>query len=356
MRVLVTGHLGFIGTIMVPLLRRSGHDVVGLDNDYYAASTFIDDFAPVPSLRGDIRDVRSADLRGFDAVIHLAALSNDPLADLNPELTLDINHRGTIHLAEAAKAAGVRRFIFSSSCSNYGAMDGDDLLNEDAPFNPVTAYGCSKVAAERDLKNMADARFCPVLMRSATAYGVSPRIRFDLVLNNLTARAVTSGTILLKSDGTPWRPVVHVEDISRAFLATLDASESLVRGEAFNVGRTAENYRVRELAEIVGQTVPGSRIELASDAAADARNYRVQCDKLPRVVSSFRPRWTARDGARELYDAFKGRALKVEEFEGPRYRRIDRIKTLIAEGRLDSTLRWTSRVATEEAAAARTTA
>jgi nucleoside-diphosphate-sugar epimerase len=340
MRVLVTGHLGFIGTLMVPLLRRAGHDVVGLDSDFYAASTFGDAVPDVPHMRGDIRDVRTSDLTGFDAVVHLAALSNDPLGNLNPELTFDINHRGTLTVAEAAKSAGVRRFLFSSSCSNYGAAGGDTLLTEEASFNPVTPYGKSKVLSEQDLARLTSTRFCPVLMRSATAYGVSPRIRFDLVINNLTAWAVTSGRVFIKSDGSPWRPVVHAEDICRAFLAALEAPEDTVRGQAFNVGRTSENYRVRELAEIVRNVVPGCEIEYAKDASPDTRNYRVCCDKIARVLPSFRPRWTAEAGARELYEAFMRHALRVEDFEGPRYRRIDRIQALLAEGRLQPDLRW----------------
>jgi nucleoside-diphosphate-sugar epimerase len=340
MKVLVTGHLGFIGTLMVPLLRRAGHDIVGLDSDFYAASTFNDGLPDVPHIRSDIRDVRTADLAGFDAVVHLAALSNDPLGNLDPELTFDINHRGTLHVAEAAKSAGVRRFIFSSSCSNYGAASGDDLLTEEASFNPVTPYGESKVLAEQDLRKLADDRFCPVLMRSATAYGVSPRIRFDLVLNNLTAWAVTSGRVFIKSDGSPWRPVVHAEDICRAFLAALEAPDDIVHGQAFNVGQTSENYRVRELAAIVQRVVPGCEIEYAKDAGPDARNYRVSCDKIARVLPSFQPQWTAEAGARELYDAFVHNALRVEDFEGPRYRRIDRIRSLIADGSLRPDLRW----------------
>jgi nucleoside-diphosphate-sugar epimerase len=327
---------------MVPLLRRAGHEVVGLDSDFYAASTFLDRIEPVPEIRGDIRDVSSTELKGFEAVVHLAALSNDPLGNLDPELTFDINHRGTVHLAEAAKSAGVPRFLFSSSCSNYGAANGDVLLNEEAAFNPVTPYGRSKVLAEQDLRKLADRRFCPVLMRSATAYGVSPRIRFDLVLNNLTAWAVTSGRILIKSDGTPWRPIVHAEDICRAFLAALEAPEATVFNEAFNVGRTSENYRVRELADIVGETVEGCVIEFASDASPDTRNYRVSCDKIARVLPAFQPEWTARRGARQLYDSFVNAELRVDDFEGPRYRRIDRIKTLLADGRLSPSLRWTA--------------
>jgi nucleoside-diphosphate-sugar epimerase len=342
MRVLVTGHLGFIGTLMVPLLRSAKHEVVGLDSDYYAESTFREGIADVPHLRADIRDVRASDLAGFDAVVHLAALSNDPLGNLNPELTFDINYRGTVQLAEAAKEAGVRRFLFSSSCSNYGAARGDALLTEDAPFNPVTPYGESKVKAEQDLRRLADNQFCPVLMRSATAYGVSPRIRFDLVLNNLTAWAVTSGRVYIKSDGSPWRPIVHAEDICRAFLAALQAPDHAVCGEAFNVGRTSENYRIRQLADIVQRTVPNCEIEYAADAGPDARNYRVSCEKIARVLPSFHPQWTAESGAQQLCDAFLRHTLRVEDFEGPRYRRIDRIQALISGGELGSDLRWTA--------------
>jgi nucleoside-diphosphate-sugar epimerase len=344
MRVLVTGHLGYIGTVMVPLLRAAGHEVVGLDTDFYAASAFAPLTVEVPSIKGDIRDVQAPDLLGFDAVLHLAALSNDPLGNLDPDLTYDINHRGTIHLAEAAKSAGVPRFIFSSSCSNYGASGGDSLLTETAELNPVTPYGKSKVLAETDLRKLADARFTPVYMRSATAYGVSPRIRFDIVLNNLTAWAVTSGEILIKSDGTPWRPIVHIEDISRAFLAALQAPATDVSDQAFNVGRSTENYRVRELADIVKDTVPGCRVAYAADASPDLRNYRVSCDKIARLLPAFQPQWTARRGAQQLYETFVGCALSVDDFEGPRYRRIDRIKGLLSGGIIDRSLRWTAQV------------
>jgi nucleoside-diphosphate-sugar epimerase len=344
MRVLVTGHLGYIGTVMVPLLRTAGHEVVGLDTDFYAASAFSPIGVEVPSIKGDIRDVQAADLEGFDAVVHLAALSNDPLGNIDPDLTYDINHRGTIHLAEAAKAAGVARFIFSSSCSNYGASGGDALLTETADLNPVTPYGKSKVMAEAGLRALVDRQFCVTYMRSATAYGVSPRIRFDIVLNNLTAWAVTSGEILIKSDGTPWRPIVHIEDISRAFLAVLHAPVQDVTDQAFNVGRSTENYRVRELADIVQGTVPGCRVAYAADASPDLRNYRVSCDKIARALPAFQPQWTAARGAAELYETFVGRALSVDDFEGPRYRRIDRIKGLLASGQVDTSLRWTARV------------
>lgn len=338
-RVLVTGHRGFIGSVLVPMLLEAGHDVAGLDTDYYGDCTFTGSLADIPWIRRDIRDVTVEDMSGVDTVIHLAALSNDPLSDLDPELTYEVNHRAAVRLGILARTAGVDRFIFSSSCSNYGSA-GDVELDESAAFNPVTAYGISKVRAERDLAQLASADFSPVLLRSATAYGLSPRLRCDLVINNLTAWAVATGKVLIKSDGSPWRPVVHVQDIARAFIAALEAPRAAVHGQAFNVGRPGENYRVRDLAEIVRETVPGCVVEYAPGASPDTRNYRVDASKIARALPAFKPTWTVPEGVRSLYEAFRAADITVDDFEGFRFRRLGQIRKLMDERRVDSTLRW----------------
>jgi nucleoside-diphosphate-sugar epimerase len=324
---------------MAPMLIKEGHEVVGIDSDLYEKCTYGDGLKPIPLIRKDIRDLKKNDLAGFDTIIHLAGLSNDPLGNLNPQLTYQINHEASVHLARLAKEAGVSRYLFSSSCSTYGAA-GDDMLSEDAEFHPVTPYGESKVFVERDVAKLADDRFSPTFLRNATAYGLSPRHRFDLVLNNLVAWACTSGVIFLKSDGTPWRPIVHIEDISQAFLFILKAKRELVHNQAFNVGRNEENYRIRELAEIVGETIPNCRIEYAEDAGPDKRCYRVDFGKISEVFPEFHPKWDARKGARQLYDGYREYGLSLEEFEGPKYKRISHIRQLLETGQLDDTLRW----------------
>ena len=338
MRVLVTGHNGYIGTILVQMLQAAGHDVVGLDNYLYEDCTFGDDVADVPALRMDVRDVTAAQLEGFEAVLHLAAISNDPLGDLQPDTTFDINHRAASRLAHSAKEAGVSRFIFSSSCSLYGQA-GDEFLDEEAAFNPVTPYGESKVLAEQDMRKLADDDFSPTYLRNATAYGVSPRLRGDLVVNNLVGYAVTTGEVLIKSDGTPWRPLVHIEDISRAFLAVLHAPRDVVHDRAFNVGQTEENYRISEVAEIVEAVVPGSRVQYAEGGGPDVRCYRVNCDRLAALVPAYRPEWTVQRGVEELFAAFTRHAITLEDFESSRFLRLKHVRELQEQGMLDEQLR-----------------
>ncbi|MFW6059322.1 MAG: NAD-dependent epimerase/dehydratase family protein [Phycisphaeraceae bacterium] len=344
MRILVTGHLGYIGTVLTPMLLRSGHDVVGLDTDLYGRCTYGDPVSIpyVPTMHADIRDIDLDDLRGFDAVAHLAALSNDPLGDFRPPLTDIINHRAAVELARCAKAAGVRRFVFSSTCSNYGA-GGEGWLDEDAPFNPVTPYGRAKVQAEQSIRALADDSFTPVILRSATAFGFSPRIRFDLVVNNLVAWAYSTGHVRLKSDGRSWRPVVHVEDIARAFKAVLEAPREQVHDEAFNVGRTDQNFRVRDIAEMIAQVVPDCDVTFAESARSDPRCYRVCCDKLPQRVPAFEAQWDVVAGARQLYEIFRAYGITPESFEGCAYQRLAHLKQRLDDGEIDEAFRLVER-------------
>lgn len=342
MRVLVTGHDGYIGTSLVPVFQRAGHSVVGVDSGLFSDCAFMPLVeSPERELRMDVRDLRPDDLGDVDAVVHLAGISNDPLGDLNAATTFDINHLATIHVARVAKQAGVKRFVFSSSCSTYGAS-GDEPIDESAPFAPVTAYGESKVLAERDLTALADDDFSPTFLRNATAYGVSPRLRGDLVVNNLTGYAVTTGEVLLKSDGSPWRPLVHIEDIARAFLAVVEAPRDVVHLKAYNVGRSDESYRIRDVAAIVEDVVPGSVVAFTPGASPDLRNYRVDCDLIRRDLPSFEPQWTVRRGVEELYDAYLQYGLTEEWLTGPGLQRIKHILGAQARGEIDDDLRMTT--------------
>jgi nucleoside-diphosphate-sugar epimerase len=338
MRILVTGHLGYIGAVLAPLLADGGHDVVGFDADLYRGCDFGAEPSGVAGRIGDVRDVRPTDVAGIEAIVHLAALSNDPLGSLDPALTLDVNAEGTLILARAARDAGVRRFIFASSCSMYGASGTDDALDESAPLRPLTAYAESKVRAEEGLFALSHSDFAPVSMRNATVFGASPRLRLDIVLNNLVAWAHTTGRIRLLSDGTAWRPLVHVRDVAKAALALLDAPEDRIRGEAFNIGTDAQNYLVRDLAQIVS-SVTGCAVEMAEGSSADDRSYRVDFSKLHEAFPELILDWEATRGAHELADAYQAVGLTSAEFEGDRYVRLRRLESLLDANELSSDLR-----------------
>lgn len=335
MRILLTGHDGFIGSILRPRLGDAGHDVFDLDSLYFHPDEKGTSVKPK-----DIRDIQPIDLEGIDAVIHLAALSNDPLGDFAPELTYDINYSASVRLAELARDAGVSRFLYSSSCSMYG-VSGEDLVTEEAPLSPITPYAISKTRVEEDVSKLADNHFTPIFLRNATAYGMSPRLRTDLVLNNLVCWAYTTGKVRIMSDGSPWRPVVHAEDIAQAFEVMIDAPRDVVHNQAFNVGVTSENYRVRDLAQIVAKTVPGCTVEYAGTANSDQRSYRVDFSKIARLVPQFQPHWTAAAGAAEVYEGVMDAKLTAESFQSREYVRLEQLKYLVSEGRIDDRLRWT---------------
>lgn len=339
MKVLVTGDRGYIGAVMVPFLQKHGHEVVGLDAGWYDGCDFGAPVGGYESRSGDIRDAQPGDLAGFDAVIHLAAISNDPIGHLNPDATYSVNGRGAIHMAEAAKAAGVPRFLFSSSCSLYGAA-GDAPVTEDATFNPVTPYGESKVMAEAGISELADDTFSPSFLRNATAYGSSPRLRADIVVNNLTGTAFTRGKVELQSDGSPWRPLVHVEDICRAFVAVLEAPRDAVHDQAFNVGRDEDVVQIRAIANSVSE-IMGAPVTFAAGAGPDKRDYRVDFGKINATLPAYDPQWSVPLGIEELARDMKAFNLAGSDFEGPRFVRLQRIRELMAAGRLDTDLRLT---------------
>jgi nucleoside-diphosphate-sugar epimerase len=338
-KILVTGHHGYIGSVTVGVLREHGHDVHGLDTFYYEGCDLAVDATEVSCVRSDVREPGRPDLGDYDAIVHLAALSNDPIGELRPELTLDINFRASLALARAAKEAGVGRFVFASSCSMYGAGANGEAVDEEAPLRPLSAYAESKVRSEEALGELADRDFSPIFMRNSTAYGVSPRLRLDVVLNNLAAWAHTTGRIRILSDGTPWRPLVHVRDIAAATAAVLDAPRDVVHRHAFNIGAPAENYQVRDVATIVSEE-SGCDVEYAGSGDPDARSYRVDFGKFARAFPDLKFEWTVRDGARELLDVFSRLGLTLADFEGDRFIRLRRIQTLLDRGALDDDLRW----------------
>jgi nucleoside-diphosphate-sugar epimerase len=343
MRILVTGNNGYIGTVMTQILLSEGFEVTGLDSDLYERSVFGSDsitggIPQISYLRKDIRDLALPDLKNVDAVFHLCALSNDPLCNFNPELTYQINHKGSVRLARLAKKAGISRFILSSSCSVYGDSK-EDVVNEESEVNPITPYAISKVRAERDIAKFADSDFCPTFLRSSTAYGLSPMLRFDLVVNNFVAWSFTKGTVLLKSDGTAWRPFAHIRDITRAFISVLKSPVDVVHNQIFNVGKNEENYQIKDVAEIVKATVPNSELKYVEGAEPDKRSYRVEFDKISHAIPDFKPQWNVKKGAKELYEAYKKVGLNVDDFEGPKFRRISNLEYSVKTGILDENLR-----------------
>jgi nucleoside-diphosphate-sugar epimerase len=342
MRIVVTGHAGYIGSVFVPIAKDAGHEVVGLDSFFFEGCDFGRAPEAVRSIRRDVREVSPSDLEGVDAVVHLAAISNDPMGNLDPARTYEINHEASVELARIAKEAGVSRFVFSSSCSLYGAASPVEFLTETAAFNPVTPYGVSKVLVERDVSELADDAFTPVFLRNATVYGDSPRLRLDLVVNDLVASVHTTGEILIKSDGTPWRPLVHVEDVATAFLAALEAPREAVHNEAFNIGRTQENYQIRDVADIVTEMVSGSRVTYAEGGGPDERCYRVHFGKAEASLPGFEPKWTVPDGVRQLIDAYRKYELDGSDVAGSSYVRLRRIQELLDQERLSPALRWSS--------------
>ena len=339
MRVFITGSDGYLGSLLAPELLGRGHDVIGLDTGFYKERMLYRGNSLTPlTIVKDLRQVEANDLKGVDAVVHMAELSNDPVGQLAPTITYEINHQGSVRLAEQARKAGVKRFVYMSSCSVYGVAERD-FVDEESPVNPQTAYAVCKTLVERDLKAIADDTFSPTFLRNATAYGASPRMRFDIVLNNLAGLAWTTKRIAMTSDGTPWRPLVHGLDISRAILEVLEAPPEAVHNEVFNVGDTKHNYRVREIGEIVAETFPGCEVSFGSPGA-DNRSYRVSFEKIRKHLPNFECAWDARRGARQLYDLFKKIDMTPDVFDCRIFTRLKQLEYLIRTRQIDDNFFW----------------
>ena len=341
MKVLVTGHNGYIGSMLTQLLLEKGYHVKGLDTNYYRGCEFNTFHYPqIDQINKDIRAVSKRDLENIDAVIHLAALSNDPLGVFAAGLTDDINYLATIKIASLAKELGIKRFIYASSCSIYGIAD-EDMVSEDSPPAPVTEYAISKAKSEEALSKMADDNFSPVFLRASTAYGIAPMLRCDLVVNNLVGWAYTTGKIRIMSDGTPWRPAIHVEDLSHAYIACLQSPIEIIHNEAFNVGQNKGNYQIRDMADVVKKIVPGCEVEYTYEHGSDSRTYKVSFDKIStKLKGSFVPKWDIQKGMQQLYEAYKAHGLTYQEFTGNKYIRLNQIKRLVQREAIDENLFW----------------
>lgn len=340
-RILVTGTEGYLGSLLAPELMRQGYEVIGLDTGFYKERMLYRDGEKTPlTLAKDLRQIDVDDLKGVDAIVHMAELSNDPAGQLAPTITYEINHKGSVHLAELARNAGTKRFVYMSSCSVYGVAEGDDVT-EQSPVNPQTAYAICKTMVERDVSLLATKAFSPAFMRNATAYGASPRMRFDIVLNNLAGLAWTQREIKMTSDGTPWRPLVHGLDIARAIIAVLQAPTEAIHNEVFNVGDSFHNYRVREIAETVGSVFPGCQVSFGPPSE-DNRSYRVSFEKIRRHLPGFACAWDARRGAEQLRNLFERIDMSKEVFEYRTFTRLKQLEYLIRTQQIDPQFFWTN--------------
>jgi nucleoside-diphosphate-sugar epimerase len=340
-KIIVTGHQGYIGIHLVELLSEAGYEVLGIDTNYFGKDCeFFEPGIHISELRKDIRQIEEKDIKGAYAICHLAGLSNDPMGELNPELTYDINFKASVRLAQIAKKAGIERFMFSSSCSMYGISDGKNSLDETASFNPITAYAKSKVYTEKELLPLADKSFSVTFLRNATAYGASPKLRLDLVVNNLVGWAVTSKKIRIMSDGTPWRPLVHAEDIARAFFAVLEAPLEKINGVAFNVGINEDNYQVKDIAYLVGEIVPGCEVIFTGEHGSDSRSYKVEFSKIKTELPGFKPKYILKRGVEQLFDYYQRFNMDKEKFEGRYFTRLKQLNYLINQNRINNNLFW----------------